>query len=191
MKWFSRLELTEITGKAWVTIAKRLNRAKVEPQDGQYPSDRALAVIYAGDYDTGDGDVLQPQAEKARLDRLRANKVELELQIARGDVVMMSDVIESWAQVGTNIKNKLLSMPTKAAPLVLGCQSLPQVKEVLHELVREALDELSATPPGIGDTVRALPSDEATADDDGEPVGGQVPQAKPRKRGRARAVENG
>lgn len=190
MRWVTKADLTELSGKAWVTIAKRLNKHRVKTDNGEYPSDVALAVIFAGDYDAGDGDVLQPQAEKARLDRLRANKVELELQLARGEVVKMDDVCAKWAQVGTNIKNKMLSMPTKAAPLVLGCKTLPEVKEVLTELIREALDELSATPPGVEDRPIDLSGDEAAADDDGFDVGGSEPEAKPRKRRRAGRVAN-
>ena len=58
----------------------------------------------------------------------------------------MQQATQAWTRVGTNIKTKMLSIPTKAAPLVIGCKTIPQVKEVLDQHVYEALNELSEMP---------------------------------------------
>ena len=45
----------------------------------------------------------------------------------------------------TRVRARMLALPTRAAPLVATKRTLPEIKELLTELVYEALRELSET----------------------------------------------
>lgn len=90
------------------------------------------------------------QAERARLDRARAEKVELEVAEKRRQLLNAEEVAQHWEAVAHNIKQQLLAVPTRAAPLVLGCKTLTQIKGELDRLMHRTLTELSETSP-LGD----------------------------------------
>jgi phage terminase Nu1 subunit (DNA packaging protein) len=82
MTEISGSKLAELTGKSWRTIQRRLSAARIEPVLTQgkahlFDSVVALAAIFEVDRDT---DVLDLSAERARLARLQADRLELDLQ---------------------------------------------------------------------------------------------------------------
>lgn len=158
------------------------------PKDvnGKYPArefgDWLKRRHLSGLIPVGDGKVLDLNAERARLAKEQADKTALENEEKRGVMVDVREIVDRWAAVGTNIKARLLSIPTKAAPLVLGCKTLPQVREVLAQLINDVLSELSASPPGIRSGAGSIQEPEAAADTDSKPVGGRKKKTKSRKR---------
>lgn len=123
-----------------------------------------------------DGTVYNFEAEKARLTHEQAEKVAMENMVRRGELVDTEKVAGWWASIITNAKQRLLAIPTKAAPLVLGLKTLPEVRDQLETTINEVLLELSTTDPvagGGGDEGMA-----AAAEADGEPVGGPQAQIK-------------
>lgn len=80
-------------------------------------------------------------AAKTRLTRAQAELAELELAEERGELHRADAVMTVWADNVQNAKAKLLSIPTKIAPMSVGqdanvIQKLmkDQINEVLHEL---------------------------------------------------------
>lgn len=142
----SPTQLQQLTGKSYPTIRKRLGGLKPVRVDGKtrlYLAREALEAIFRED---GDSTPLELQRERARLAKEQADKTAMENAEKRGDLVSSRVMAETWANLCAAIKSKFLGMPTRAAPLVMGCQSLPEVKEVLDELVYEVLHELSGMP---------------------------------------------
>ena len=89
---------------------------------------------------SGDLDYTQ---ERAKLTRLQAEKVTLELEQQRGKLLPMELVIAAWQGHIANARAKLLALPPKAAAQVVGMESYLEVEQVITELTHEALDELS------------------------------------------------
>jgi phage terminase Nu1 subunit (DNA packaging protein) len=81
--------------------------------------------------------------ERAKLTRLQAEKVTLELEQQRGNLLPMELVIAAWQGHIANARAKLLALPPKAAAQVVGMESYLEVEQAITELIHEALDELS------------------------------------------------
>ena len=75
------------------------------------------------------------------------------------------------ARAKANMKAKLLNIPTKLAPLVVGEQTIEVIKEKAQELIYEALEELSndGMPKEYQQQIKEIITDiEATAKSDSE-----------------------
>ena len=88
-------------------------------------------------------EVLDYHAEKARLTKLQADKAQVELDERKGQLVEVDAISAEWARVVTDCKNRLLSIPTKAAPIVAPLSTPSEVMQVIEDLIREALEELA------------------------------------------------
>lgn len=89
-----------------------------------------------------------------------AELAELELKKVHGELVVAEDVVAAWNDVLTALKSKLLSIPTKAAPILSAEQSTGVCQSVLEDLVKEALEELSNYDPAIDPTTASVESPE-------------------------------
>lgn len=154
------------------------------PPDGRadrdLPTWRIKTVLAALAAEEGKG--LNPAAEKARLDKTRADIAEIELDKRRGDVASLTVVAQVWGDFCNNIKNRLRSIPTKAAPLVAAETQAETCKDILNRLIDEALSEL-AEQPAYGlpesppDAEAGADEAEAPAEVDRQPVGRREPKA--------------
>jgi len=92
-----------------------------------------------------------PTYEEARARKVAAEAqiAELELAKVQGELVIAEDVVSAWADTLTGLKAKLISIPSKAAPIVASEDSAGGCQKVLDELIREALEELSNYDPKI------------------------------------------
>jgi phage terminase Nu1 subunit (DNA packaging protein) len=70
---------------------------------------------------------------------------EIEVETARDALLPRIDVHAAVTSSFARVRSRLLSMPTKLAPLVLGLSSLPAVEDKLSVGVNEALAELAGT----------------------------------------------
>ena len=93
--------------------------------------------------DTRSGGELDYTQERAKLTRLQAEKVTLELEQQRGNLLPMELVIAAWQGHIANARAKLLALPPKAASQVLGMESYLEVEQAIRDIIYEALDELA------------------------------------------------
>lgn len=181
------LTQTQAADVALISVPRLKQLARSDdppPQDvnGQYPARdfgewvkrRNLSGLTIG----RDGETYDLEAERARLAKEQADKTAMENEEKRGRLVDAEKVAAWWVQIVTNAKTKLLAIPTKAAPLVLGCKSLAQAKDVLEKLIHESLTELSAANPSAVAGGEGAASVETAAAPDGEPVGRSRKKAK-------------
>jgi len=82
--------------------------------------------------------------EKARLDKLRADKVEMEIAITKGEHIPAETATEAWSKIIQAMRSRILAMPTKAAPLLVGTKSAGEAQDILQRLTNEVLRELSS-----------------------------------------------
>jgi hypothetical protein len=82
------------------------------------------------------------EAEQTRLTKAKADLAELELAEQRGEIHRAPAVMRVWADNVMNAKTRLLAIPTKHAPDLVG-RSLQEIQAKLKAAISEALEELS------------------------------------------------
>lgn len=87
------------------------------------------------------------QEAKRRRELALAKLSELELAEKEGRLADVNKLAEHWARTGSNIRNRLLSIPTTAAPQVVGV-TITQAQAIIAGLIYDALMDLSGAPPG-------------------------------------------
>lgn len=103
--------------------------------------DAVLAIFSPGS--KGDEKKLDITHETARLRKAQADKAELETAQTRGELIPADLVAGSWAEFAGNCRAKLIGLGATAAPRVAGLE-VPEIQEILQELVNEALGEIAA-----------------------------------------------
>lgn len=90
-------------------------------------------------------DILDKQAEEARLTKLRADKLELDIAEQTARLIDADVVRNSWVRIVTLVKTRLLQIPSATAPLLAGETDTFEVQKRLDRSIREALESLSET----------------------------------------------
>ena len=116
--------------------------------------------------------------DEARTRKVNAEAeiAELELAQVHGRLVDVSDVIAAWQIVVQAVKGKIMSVPSKAAPIVASESEAGRCQAIIEDLVREALEELENYDPETD--AKAAHVEGSEGSDEG------VPPATPVKRKR-------
>jgi hypothetical protein len=111
------------------------------------------------------GDTKSLDIDEARRRKLAAEAALAEIEVSkrRGEVVEIEDVANAVGDDYANLRAKLLSLPTKIAPQLVGNDDAADIEDLLQRLVTEALEEL------VSDGVFAQPEDGAADTEAGEP----------------------
>ena len=130
-----------------------------------YKKNSTGGIIIGSDYD----------AARTRKMNADAEIAEMELAQLRLKLCNTEDVIKAWADVLNACRAKMLSLPTKLAPIIATEDDAAVIKQMLEAQIYEALNELSNYNPEIHPTQMA-----ATIEDDVEAA--EVPAQKKRQR---------
>ena len=126
--------------------------------------------------ETADGKILDLNAERARHSKEQADKLEMENAVRRGLLMDANHTAGLWSKIAVAAKTRLLAIPSKAAPLLVG-KKVAEIKDVLETHVYECALTIAGDPMGE--------SLDATAEVDGKPMGGQKQKVKPGGKRRA------
>lgn len=130
-----------ITGTRRNIIKDRFSRSGFAPigknRGGYdiYSLKEGLRIIYAN---TSSVDHM---AEKARLTKAQADKVELEVALAEERQVDLYEVKAAWERLLGSFRSKMLNIPTKMAPVLFGAET-GEIQNLLENEIRDALLEL-------------------------------------------------
>ena len=94
-------------------------------------------------------------AEKTRLAREQGDKLSLENQVRRGELVEIEQVGAEWDDLVLAARAKLLSMPTKVAPQLVGRTDPNAIRTIIRDEVHAALAELAGPVEPDADPVAA------------------------------------
>lgn len=94
-----------------------------------------------------DSEDLNLAQEQAKLNKERRKKVKIEREVLEGNLVPAEDVVKAWQKVISAMRTRLLSIPTKAAPLVIASETQIEAKDILKSQVNDALAELYRDMP--------------------------------------------
>lgn len=89
------------------------------------------------------------QKETGLWTRARREKAELEVKIIKGDLHRSVDVERIMNDMLGAFRGRLLSLPSKIAPQLLGMTEIPVIKETLKEAVHETMTELANYDPHV------------------------------------------
>ncbi|MGQ5522635.1 hypothetical protein ACUHMQ_05160 [Chitinimonas sp. PSY-7] len=122
------------------------------------------------------GDVGDLNAEKTRLIRAQAIKVERENALQDRQLIHASEAVQAWSEMIAAAKSKLLNLPGRLAPSLLKAKQAKDVERLLNDAIYEALTELAdwtpADEPELAPSIEASRDDVASAKTDhGQPMG--------------------
>ena len=83
-------------------------------------------------------------AARVRLITAQAEAREMLNAQMRGEAILAEDLEAVAGALCDAVRAKVLALPTRAAPLVLGLKTLPEVRDVLTGLAHETLADLAA-----------------------------------------------
>ena len=78
-----------------------------------------------------------------RLLKAQADLAEIEKQKQQGDLIAKDEVKKNWLNILSVLKNKLLSMPNKVAPVVMTYKNVNEVKLILKDKIYDTLHEIA------------------------------------------------
>lgn len=140
-------QLSELTGRSYRTIKKRLEGIKPLRESGNschFSSQEALATIFAADNRSSSEDVFDLDHEKAKLARVQTEKATLELGRLKGELVSTEEVGVTVEKEYSYVRAKLLSIPSRFAMELSTAMTPNECKEIIQKAISEALEELSA-----------------------------------------------
>jgi hypothetical protein len=120
---------------------------------------------------------LKKETEKIAKDiELKAIKIsELKNELHSADIVrkVMTTML-------TNLKGKLLAVPNKIAPLVVGCDNLGDIQDIVLSSIEDVLLELSDYTPELFKNKNIIIENEEVEDEKSKGKGG-IRKSKPKK----------
>jgi hypothetical protein len=148
----SKATLAELFSVSPAAIDGWLRRGMPTRADGRFSLQAAIAWRRERDQEGRGHSLDSPgslQAERTRLAKEQADKLELENAILRKEHVHVDDAAEVLGSVITAIRSKIMALPKKVAPSIVGCGSIPSVAAALEDATNEVLLEISNIEPAI------------------------------------------
>ena len=102
-------------------------------------------------------------AEKALHEKAKRELAELDLKLKSNQVVEVDQIGDHLDKIFSAVRQKLLGMPSKIAPLVQAEESIGGVRIVLESAIFEVLSELSEYNPTKQKTDKVNSASKATA----------------------------
>jgi phage terminase Nu1 subunit (DNA packaging protein) len=176
-------QLETLTGKQYRTIKRRLGSLAPLRTDGTsiyYDPRQALPLLFgeASAPAPSEEDVATPFKSKhaIKLERLKAEKAELEVARLKGKLLPTELVEEIWTDMVSSFRSKLRGIPTKVALEVAAISDPREAEGLLRSNVDEALMELAAfEPAAYGVEAPAAPNAEREPDPSAPAPAGGAP----------------
>lgn len=92
------------------------------------------------------GDTSTLDYEEARRREMAAKAAMLELDLAqrRGQLIEVEHIADLVGEEYSNVRARILSLPTRLSPQVMGLDNLVEIRSVIMEGITEVLEELTA-----------------------------------------------
>ncbi|MFT5871122.1 MAG: phage terminase Nu1 subunit (DNA packaging protein) [Clostridium sp.] len=88
------------------------------------------------------GSKIDYEIERALHEKVKREKADLQFKVMKGEMHRAIDVENVMVDMITNAKAKLLGIPAKAAPMIIGYADIPMIQSILQKVVYETLEEL-------------------------------------------------
>ncbi len=130
------------------TIVRWVKRESVQPvgKKGRAPLYRLLdilAVIPAKTLGLDVGDKLNLNEENAKLRKLQQDRIRLELEVKKENLLDAHEVVNAWADLVLAFRAKMLTLPRSVAPAVAAESNVHAIERLVKARIYEALQELA------------------------------------------------
>ena len=132
-------QIAELCGFSVATLRRRVGKGLPQNSDGTFDGPRVIAWLLQNQSAHG----LDPQQEKAALNRAQRLKLEREARIAARELIPQQQVISEVGDVIGALAGKLRQLPGTLAQLV-PVEVRPVVTGESRRLIVEALDDLAS-----------------------------------------------
>jgi len=114
---------------------------------GEYDSIRCVHgyIDYLKNINGQDGSPHDFLLHRNRLTKAKADLTEMEKAKTQGELIPKSEIRNTWLQLMSLLKSKLLSIPNKAAPYLVTTNNINEAKLILKERIYETLKEIAET----------------------------------------------
>ena len=92
----------------------------------------------------GEPEELDLVAERARLAKAQADRIEMEIHRTAGLVVPIEESVRQLTAVLSKVRTRILAIPSEAAPSVSRCKTVAETEAELRRRVVDALTDLSS-----------------------------------------------
>lgn len=107
-------------------------------------------IIYlktASDLEDNNTSKLDLDEEKAKHEKLKIEKTQLQLKVMKAELHYSGDVEVIMNDMLANFRAKIIGLPAKVAPMLLSRTNVAEIQDVLQKQCSEALEELSNYDP--------------------------------------------
>ena len=135
------------TGFTQRAVAKALTRCPVADKKGRancYWMRDALPLLY-GNESRG----IDLGTQRARQHREMADKLEMENDVTRGELVRSSDMALLWETLTIELRQRLMMIPARVGDLVARSKRKGSAKKIIENEIRDALTGLSKSRAGL------------------------------------------
>ena len=132
------------TGRDRKTITRALRGMAPDGKSGRWDAWHMTTILDALDAN-GTTQRLDLTTERARFAAAQADDREMKNALARRDQITVGEFHLMMTSAFARVRAKLLALPSKMAPLVVGAKTAAEAQKMLKDTVHEALDELAAT----------------------------------------------
>jgi len=103
---------------------------------------------------------------KNKLMKAKAEIAEIERMKATGELIPKQEVKSTWLELINKVKQKLLSIPNKVAPIVVSIKNTNEIKLILQDKIYEALYEITSDDGSVevsneSDKTASAPNDKS------------------------------
>lgn len=124
------------------------------------------------------GDVLDLNAERARLAKEQADKTAMENARLRGELVQVAAVRLLLEKILSAFRTRILSLPTRIATQVIGIKATAEARDLVEEHLQDALNDLSRINISSLASGSGAADGKAAAKTNGKSVGRRASKAK-------------
>lgn len=97
--------------------------------------------------DEVEDDIPDLEIERGLHERVKRKQSELKLALMKGELHKSNDVQSVMSDMLSNFKSKLLNLPSKISPMLVGKENVGEIKDVLTNEMHTALKELKEYNP--------------------------------------------
>lgn len=142
-----------------------------------------LEFLRTGQYEEEEEAQAEYWEEKALHEKAKREMAELKLAKLKNQLHDATDIELVMTNMLVNFRNRILGIPQKVAPKIIGIENLAEISEIINNELLEALTELSEYDPAMfagGEIIEEeddqsvsedIGSGSATAEADNQPVG--------------------
>lgn len=111
---------------------------------GEYDLHKCVKAYYEHIHEVNNNaGELDGKQERARKAKAEADRIEFELKIKKQEYLKAETVKDVWGNHISNCRAKLLALPRKTAPSLLGLKTETEIEKALKDFIYETLVELA------------------------------------------------